>query len=297
MSDPEPPRRRRPRYAGTHPRRFADRYKERDPARYGDTVAKVLASGKTPAGSHRPILVDEVLAVLDPRPGDRVADCTLGHGGHARRLLERIAPGGLLIGLDADPIELPRTEARLRAEGFGPEIFRAVRTNYAALPKALSELGIDGVDCLLADLGLSSMQIDDPARGFSVKADGPLDMRMNPGRPLTAAALLERTPAHRLARLLSINADEPALAPMPFGNCGRVARGYARFSKGKEWFPRSALFEGGVEPSHFHKRADAPCFSPSASATRLDRPTSGGVQKSGTGEPQSRTLTEQQGAS
>jgi len=207
--DAEPPNRRRPRYPGTHPRKFAEKYKEHDPARHSDTVAKVLASGKTPAGSHRPILVDEVLAALNPRPGDRVADCTLGHGGHARRLLERILPGGFLLGLDADPIELPRTEARLRAEGFGPETFRAVRTNYAALPKALADLGIDGVDSLLADLGVSSMQIDDPTRGFSVKADGPLDMRMNPGRPLTAATLIERTSAPRLARLLSVNSDEP----------------------------------------------------------------------------------------
>src|SRR5437660_7701088 len=106
--------RRRPRYAGKHPRRFSEKYKEHDPARYAETVAKVLASGKTPAGSHRPIMVKETLEILAPKPGDVIADCTLGFGGHAREILERIQPGGLLIGLDADPIELPKTEARLR---------------------------------------------------------------------------------------------------------------------------------------------------------------------------------------
>src|SRR5438132_765805 len=104
-----PPHKRRPRYRGTHPRRFDEKYKERDPQRYGDTVAKVLASGKTPAGTHRPILVGEILEVLAPRPGDVAVDCTLGYGGHAGEILARIQPGGRLLGLDADPIELPKT--------------------------------------------------------------------------------------------------------------------------------------------------------------------------------------------
>src|SRR5262245_53928695 len=113
------PHRRRPRYSGKHPRRFEDKYKERDPQRYGETVAKVLASGKTPAGTHRPIMVAEVLDVLAPRSGEVAVDCTLGYGGHARKILPRLQPGGRLIGVDADPIELPKTEARLRADGFG----------------------------------------------------------------------------------------------------------------------------------------------------------------------------------
>ena len=197
------------RYAGRNPRRFEEKYKERDPQRYAETVAKVLASGKTPAGTHRPIMVAEVLTVLAPKPGELAVDCTLGYGGHAREILARLLPGGRLIGLDADPIELPKTEARLRAAGFGPETFTALRSNFAGLPQALAGLGIPAVDCLLADLGVSSMQIDDPARGFSMKTDGPLDMRMNPQRGFPASALLEKTSPATLAKLFRENADEP----------------------------------------------------------------------------------------
>src|SRR5438067_3993305 len=102
------PHRRRPRYAGKYPRRFDDKYKEHDPSRYAGTVAKVLASGKTPAGTHRPIMVAEVLDVLAPKPGQTAADCTLGYGGHAQEILARLQPGGRLLGLDADPLELPQ---------------------------------------------------------------------------------------------------------------------------------------------------------------------------------------------
>src|SRR5436190_16496460 len=117
------PHRRRPRYRGKNPRRFEEKYKEHNPGRYSDTVAKVLASGKTPAGTHRPIMVAEILEMLAPQPGEIVVDCTLGYGGHAEKILPLLQPGGRLLGLDADPIELPRTEARLRAAGFGPDVF------------------------------------------------------------------------------------------------------------------------------------------------------------------------------
>src|SRR5580765_6921054 len=137
-STPSKPHKRRVRYSGKHPRRFEDKYKERDPQRYVETVAKVLASGKTPAGTHRPIMVAEILEILAPRPGEIAADCTLGYGGHAQEILARLQPGGTLLGLDVDPIELPRTEARLRALGFGPEIFTAHRSNFAGLPQVLA---------------------------------------------------------------------------------------------------------------------------------------------------------------
>ena len=221
--DPAPrPHQRRPRYPGRNPRRFEHKYKEHDPERYPDTVAKVLASGKTPAGTHRPILLAEVLEVLDPRPGEVAADCTLGYGGHARELLERLAPGGRLIGLDADPIELPKTEARLREAGFGPERFTAVRSNYAGLPQALAVAGLAGVDCLLADLGVSSMQLDDPARGFSTKTDGPLDMRMNPNRGQPASALVARSTPEQLAVMLRENADEPRATELAAALAGKL---------------------------------------------------------------------------
>ena len=208
-SRPATPHRRRLRYSGKHPRRFEEKYKERDPQRYADTVAKVLASGKTPAGTHRPIMVAEILETLAPKTGELAVDCTLGYGGHAREILARLQPGGRLLGLDADPVELPKTEARLRAAGFGPEVFTAIRSNFAGLPQALAGADLAGADCILADLGVSSMQLDDPARGFSVKTDGPLDMRMNPQRGFSASALLEKTPPAALARLFQENADEP----------------------------------------------------------------------------------------
>src|SRR5260221_14619751 len=120
---PPTPHQRRPRYRGKNPRCFDEKYKERDPARHAETVAKVLASGKTPAGTHRPIMVAEILEVLAPKPGEIAVDCTLGYGGHAQELLRRLQTGGRLLGLDVDPLQLPKTEARLRALGFGPEIF------------------------------------------------------------------------------------------------------------------------------------------------------------------------------
>jgi len=207
---PDPPHARRPRYAGTHPRRFEERYKERDPERYPGIVEHVRAKGRTPAGQHVPILVEEVLEALAPRAGERAVDCTLGHGGHAERLLGHLRPGGRLLGLDVDVLQLPRTEERLRRLGHGDDAFRAVRSNFAGLPAVLAAAGwSDGVDMVLADLGVSSMQLDDPSRGFTFAADGPLDMRMNPSRGVSAAGWLERQDAARLARVLRENADEP----------------------------------------------------------------------------------------
>ena len=163
---------------------------------------KVLASGKTPAGMHRPIMVDEVLRVLRPQPGDIAVDCTLGGGGHARAILERVLPGGRLIGLDVDPLELPRTEARLRAAGFGADTFVARHGNFAGLPQALAAEDAAAADMILADLGVSSMQLDNPDRGFSYKVPGPLDMRMNPSRGEPAWQLIARLSEEQLAALL-----------------------------------------------------------------------------------------------
>jgi 16S rRNA (cytosine1402-N4)-methyltransferase len=200
---------RRRRYPGKNPRGFHDKYKELNPEHYPADVEKVLASGRTPAGTHRPIMVDEVLDCLHPGAGDVAVDCTLGGGGHARAILDRVRPGGRVIGLDVDPLELPRTEARLRAAGYGPDVFVARHTNFAGLPKALAAEGLTSVDLILADLGVSSMQFDNPDRGFSYKGVGPLDMRMNPLRGESAAQLIARSSEEEIARLLEENADEP----------------------------------------------------------------------------------------
>ncbi len=221
MSDPGEKPKRRPRYSGRNPRHFAQKYKERDPGRYPDTVAKVIASGKTPAGSHLPVLMDQCLAALALREGDVGIDATLGYGGHAARILEMIRPGGKLLGLDVDPLEQPKTAARLRALGHDENVFEAVRSNYAGIAKVLAERGIGGVDFVLADLGCSSMQLDDPLRGFSFKAAGPLDMRMNPTRGLSAAEWLAKVSAAKLEVALHEHADEPRAAAMAAGLAGR----------------------------------------------------------------------------
>lgn len=214
MSTPESeapiPHQRRVRYQGKNPRKFEDKYKEHDPARYADTVAKVRASGKTPAGQHVPIMVGEIMQALRPKAGERALDCTLGYGGHAAELLKAVQPGGALLGLDQDPIEIEKTEARLRALGFPAESLHVTRINFAGVRHALA--GVEwneGVDVILADLGLSSMQIDNPARGFSFKQEGPLDMRMNPQRGVPVSDLLLKLSVDKLSGILTENADEP----------------------------------------------------------------------------------------
>jgi 16S rRNA (cytosine1402-N4)-methyltransferase len=209
-SDESPPvRRRRPRYPGRNPRKFHEKYKELNPDRYEDEVRKIVDAGKTPAGTHRAIMIDEVMAVLAPRPGDVAVDCTLGFGAHAQALLTRIQPGGALIGLDVDPIELPRTVDRLRAAGFHENTFRAHRSNFAGLAQVLAAERLGRADLILADLGVSSMQLDNPDRGFTFKDDGPLDMRMNPARGEPASRFLAHQTEPKLARMLEENADEP----------------------------------------------------------------------------------------
>lgn len=207
---PAPVFKRRKRYSGKNPRRFEDKYKELNPDKYPDAVAKVLAAGKTPAGQHVPIMVNEVLQCLRPEPGQHAVDCTLGYGGHSRAIWERLQPGGHLLSLDADPLELAKTETRLREAGLGEYSFTALRCNFAGLIKAVTDQGWhEGAEVIFADLGLSSMQIDNPERGFTFKHDGPLDMRLNPQRGKSAAELLATVSEERLTALLGENADEP----------------------------------------------------------------------------------------
>lgn len=185
---------RRKRYPGTHPRRFDEKYKEREPVKYPGIVAHVEAQGRTVAGTHRPVMLREVLEVLDPRPDDSIFDGTVGYGGHAVELLKRAAR---LTGYDVDAAALTSARARLEAIGKPFELRQA---NYAAIR--------DRYDVLFLDLGASSLQFDDPARGFSYKRDGPLDMRMNAAKGRTAAELLASMDVDALAAAL----DDPALA-------------------------------------------------------------------------------------
>ncbi|MCU0915750.1 MAG: 16S rRNA (cytosine(1402)-N(4))-methyltransferase RsmH [Planctomycetes bacterium] len=201
-----PPHRRRPRYQGTHPKSYAQKYKEHHLAAYPEIEAHLRAKGITPAGTHVPILVEEVMACLAPRPGEVVVDGTVGYGGHALEFIQRISPGGKLIGLDVDAAELERTRQRLGAAGVHVNLYRS---NFAGLAKILRQERLDGFDIIFADLGVSSMQIDNPQRGMSYKHDGPLDMRMDDRLQETGADLLHRLSEQDLAQALRVLADEP----------------------------------------------------------------------------------------
>ena len=205
----EEPHQRRPRYKGTHPRRFVEKYKELHPELYPEDVERVKARGDTPAGSHRSICVQEVLDILAPRPGESAVDATLGHGGHSLELLKAIMPGGRLFGLDRDPLEIAKTEARLREAGYNHTAFTALHTNFSDLPSLLASGRLPQVHMVLADLGVSSMQIDNPERGFTFKHDGPLDMRMDPGSGPSAAELLRNIPEKQLRTIIEEFSDEP----------------------------------------------------------------------------------------
>ena len=204
----EAPHRRRERYKGTHPRKFAEKYKELNPEQYPEDIQKIMARGATPAGSHRSICLTEVLGVLAPKPGEIAIDATLGHGGHALEILRALQPGGRLYGLDRDPLEIQKTEQRLRSEGFAADSFIPVQMNFAQISELAARENPEGVDIILADLGISSMQIDNPERGFSFKHDGPLDMRMDPDNGQSAADLLLELPEARLRQIIADNSDE-----------------------------------------------------------------------------------------
>ena len=201
------PHKRRVRYKGTHPRSYKEKYKELQPEKYQDTVAKVISKGSTPAGMHISIMVNEILEVLKIQPGQMGLDATLGYGGHTSHMLERLKGQGHMWALDVDTIEMEKTQKRLADKGFGPDILTIRHLNFANIDQVAEEAG--GFDFVLADLGVSSMQIDNPDRGFSYKTDGPLDLRLDPSRGMTAAERLKELDEEELIGMLVENSDEP----------------------------------------------------------------------------------------
>jgi 16S rRNA (cytosine1402-N4)-methyltransferase len=198
---------RRVRYKGTHPRTFAEKYKEHNPEKYKDTIEKVISKGSTPAGMHISIMVDEILDFLQISPGQYGLDVTLGYGGHTMNMLQKLDGQGHIFGLDIDPIEIKKTEARIREKGYGEELFTPVNINFKDVDKVAEKYG--KFDFVLADLGVSSMQIDNPERGFTYKFDGPLDLRLNPEKGISAAERLKNVSCIELEGMLIENADEP----------------------------------------------------------------------------------------
>ena len=211
MEDQDPEKRpRRVRYKGTHPKAFKEKYKELDPALYGDDVAKVMEQGRTPAGMHRSICVNEILDFLQISPGQKGLDATLGYGGHSAEMLKKLVPNGHLFAIDVDPFELPKTKERLAALGFGEDVLTVKKMNFSSIDLLSQEVGL--FDFVLADLGVSSMQIDNPERGFSFKVEGPLDLRLNPTSGKSAADYLKSISKLQLEELLIENSDEPHAA-------------------------------------------------------------------------------------
>lgn len=207
MDEKEPKHQRRIRYKGTHPKTFREKYKELQPEHYADTVAKVIRKGHTPAGMHLPICVKEILEFLQIKPGQTGLDATLGYGGHTLEMLKCLNSKGRLYAIDVDSLELPRTKDRLERLGYGSEILEIRQMNFSKIDQIASQSG--PFDFVLADLGVSSMQIDNPERGFSFKSEGPLDLRLNPKRGKSAASRLKNISFDELQGMLIENADEP----------------------------------------------------------------------------------------
>ncbi|MEY8353859.1 16S rRNA (cytosine(1402)-N(4))-methyltransferase RsmH [Lachnospiraceae bacterium 54-53] len=223
MDNQEQKHQRRPRYKGTHPKAFKDKYKELQPELYADDVAKVIQKGNTPAGMHRSICVKEILDFLRITPGQTGLDATLGYGGHTLEMLKCLNSKGHLYATDVDSIELPRTRERLERLGYGPEILTIRQTNFSNIDQITSESG--PLNFILADLGVSSMQIDNPERGFSFKAEGPLDLRLNPSKGISAADRLKTISQDELQGMLVENADEPHSAEIAGAIISAIKKG------------------------------------------------------------------------
>ena len=207
MEDQTPKNPRRVRYKGTHPKTFQEKYKELQPENFQEDVEKVLQKGRTPAGMHRSICVNEILEFLQIKPGQIGVDATLGYGGHSIEMLKCLIPNGHLYATDVDPIELPKTKERLANLGYGPEILTIKKMNFAGIDLIAADAGL--LNFVLADLGVSSMQLDNPERGFSLKIEGPLDLRLNPNSGKPASSFLKTLNRDELAAILIENADEP----------------------------------------------------------------------------------------
>lgn len=222
---------RRVHYSGKYPKHFQEKYKELNPEKYGETVEHVIQKGSTPAGMHISIMVQEILDFLQIQPGQTGFDATLGYGGHTRAMLERLKGQGHIYATDVDPIESEKTKKRLREAGFGESILTIKLQNFCTIDEIAKEAG--GFDFILADLGVSSMQIDNPERGFSYKNDGPLDLRLNPEAGISAAERLDKISAEELAGMLSENSDEPYAEELALAITSKIRKGQRIDTTGK----------------------------------------------------------------
>ena len=223
MEQEQTPHKRRVRYKGKYPKKYEEKYKELQPEKYGDTIAHVISKGNTPAGMHRSIMVQEILDFLKIQPGETGFDATLGYGGHTKAMLECLKGKGHIYATDVDPEESAKTRKRLADQGFGEDILSIRLQNFCTIDEIAKEVG--GFDFILADLGVSSMQIDNPKRGFSFKVDGPLDLRLNQEKGISAAERLDNISEEELAGMLYENSDEPYCEELAKAITNEIRRG------------------------------------------------------------------------
>ncbi len=197
---------RRAHYKGKYPRSFNEKYKEFNPDKYQDTIERIIQKGNTPAGTHIPIMVNEILDILKIKEGEIGLDATFGYGGHSLKMLEKLNHTGHLYCLDIDSIEIEKTKERITSLGYTDQDFSAHNINFRNLDQVVEN---KKCDFLLADLGVSSMQVDDPARGFSFKQDGPLDLRLNQLIGVPASDVLMGLKKYEIENILVENSDEP----------------------------------------------------------------------------------------
>jgi len=266
MDNQEEKHQRRVRYKGTNPISYKDKYKELQPEKYADTVAKVIQKGSTPAGMHRSICVKEILEFLQITPGQTGLDVTLGYGGHTLEMLKCLNSKGHLYAIDVDSIELPRTQERLKSFGYGPEILTIKQMNFSQIDQVALESG--PLNFVLADLGVSSMQIDNPERGFSFKNDGPLDLRLNPNRGHSAADRLKTISLYELEGMLIENADEPNAAAIARAITSQIKKGIdiSTTTKLQEIIKDTLKFIPGSNSKEALKKTCQRCFQ----ALRID---------------------------
>ena len=221
--DAQQSHKRRVRYKGKYPKKFEEKYKELQPEKYQDTIQHVMQKGNTPAGMHISIMVKEILDFLEIKPGQVGFDATLGYGGHTKAMLQCLQGKGHVYATDVDHEEAAKTKKRLEELGFGEDILTIKLQNFCTLDEIAKEVG--GFDFLLADLGVSSMQIENPKRGFSFKVDGPLDLRLNQEAGISAAERLETITRDELAGMLYENSDEPYCEELAKAITDEIRRG------------------------------------------------------------------------
>ena len=222
--NPQTPHKRRVRYKGKYPKKFEEKYKELQPEKYQDTIQHVIQKGNTPAGMHISIMVDEILDFLKIQPGEIGFDATLGYGGHTKAMLQCLQGKGHMYATDVDPEESAKTRKRLEEQGFGEDMLTIKLQNFCTIDEIAKEVG--GFDFILADLGVSSMQIDNPKRGFSFKVDGPLDLRLNQQKGISAAERLDTIGREELAGMLYENSDEPYCEELAKAITDEIRRGH-----------------------------------------------------------------------